>query len=210
GVEELSQRVRRVSRGKIDRQRAEQIFQAADNSVGVLEARQSIAEEIGHLVDQIQALNRFVDQLEQKMRSYLDQIPYSGYLLSMRGIALITVAGLIGEVGDFRKFSTLSEITKLAGLDLFEISSGKYNGRRHISKRGRPLMRKLLYFGAINTVKSNGLMHLPYTRMVERGMPKIKALVAISRKLLAVMFALVRDQSPYVQNYSAHSYQLAA
>ena len=117
---------------------------------------------------------------------------------------------MIGEVGDFRQFTTAAEITKLAGLDLFEISSGKHQGRRRISKRGRPLMRKLLYLGAINTVKTNGIMHAPYSRMLERGMPKIKALIAISRKLLVVMYALARDGSRYIENYSNHHYQLAA
>ena len=210
GLDELSRNMRRVSRGRMDHQRAKQLFQAAQNSVGVTEGRQSIVEEVGYLVDQIERINAFVDHLESRMRSNLEQIPYSPYLLSMRGIGLITVAGLVGEVGDFRQFSTLSEITKLAGLDLFEISSGKFRGRHHISKRGRPLMRKLLYFGAINTVKSNGIMHVPYNRMIERGMPKIKALVAISRKLLAVMFALARDGSIYIEDYNTHRCQLAA
>jgi transposase len=210
GLERLSRNMRRVSRGRMDHQRARRLFQAAKSSVGVREGRQSILEEIGYLVDQIERINAFVDHLESRMRGYLEQIPYSPSLLSMRGIGLITVAGLIGEVGDFQQFATLSEITKLAGLDLFEVSSGKHRGRRHISKRGRPLMRKLLYFGAINTVKSNGVMHTPYSRMLERGMPKMKALVAISRKLLAVMFALARDGSMYIEDYSSHRYQLAA
>ena len=210
GLDALSRDMRRVSRGRLDHQRAMQLFQAAKSSVGVTEGRQSMVEEIGYLVDQIERINTFVDQLQSRMRSHLEQIPYSPYLLSMRGIGLITVAGLVGEVGDFRQFSTLSEITKLAGLDLFEISSGKHRGRHHISKRGRPLMRKLLYFAAINTVKTNGIMHAPYSRMLERGMPKIKALVAISRKLLAVMFALARDGSIFIEDYNTHRYQLAA
>lgn len=210
GLDELSRNMRRVSRGRMDHQRAKQLFQAAQNSAGVTEGRQSIVEEIDYLVDQIEMISTFVDRLESRMRGYLEQIPYSPCLLSMRGIGLITVAGLVGEVGDFRQFSTLSEITKLAGLDLFEVSSGKHRGRRHISKRGRPLMRKLLFFGAINTVKSNGIMHVPYNRMLERGMPKMKALVAISRKLLAVMFALARDGSIYIEDYSSHRYQIAA
>ena len=71
-------------------------------------------------------------------------------------------------------------------------------------------MRKLLYFAAINAVRSTGVMHRPYTRMLERGMPKIKALVAISRKLLKVMYALARDQSMYMENFANHRYQLAA
>ena len=45
-------------------------------------------------------------------------------------------------------------------------------------------------------------MHLPYQRYLERGMPKIKALMAIARKLLRILFALVRDHSQYQNNYS--------
>ncbi len=91
---------------------------------------------------------------------------------------------------------------KLAGLDLFEISSGKHKGNRHISKRGRPLLRKLLYFAAINTVRKGGVMHTCYQRHLQRGMPKTKALIAIARKLLGILFALVRDHREYVENYS--------
>ena len=210
GLEELSRIIQRISRGGMDRRRAEQLYQAAQDSVGITEGSASIAEEIGYLIDQINNTNIFIDRLQVRMQLSLKQIPYGGNLLSMHGIGLITVAGLIGEVGDFRQFSTAAEITKLAGLDLFEVSSGRHKGQRHISKRGRSLMRKLLYFAAINTVKSKGIMHDPYKQMLSRGMPKIKALVAISRKLLAVMFALVRDQTMYMVDHSNHRIQLAA
>ena len=60
------------------------------------------------------------------MQSYLQQIPYSVSLLSIKGFGVVTVAGLIGEVGDFKKFDTHSEIMKLAGFDLFEVSSGQH------------------------------------------------------------------------------------
>ena len=65
----------------------------------------------------------------------------------MKGLGVVSVAGLIGEVGDFSKFRTQSEIMKLAGLDLYEISSGKRKGQRRISKTGKeppsedPLLR---------------------------------------------------------------------
>lgn len=210
GREELCKRVRSISHGRIRPDRAQQLYQAALDSVGITEGRDGILEEIGYLIEQLHSCNAFIDRLEAKMQSALKQIPYSEYLLSMHGVGLITVAGLIGEVGDFRKFSTIAEITKLAGMDLYEVSSGKHKGQRRISKRGRPLMRKLLYFAALNTVRSNGIMHEPYRKMVDRGMLKTKALVAISRKLLAVMFALVRDQASYVEGYKDHRFALAA
>jgi transposase len=135
------------------------------------------------------------------MVEHLEEIPYSHSILSLRGMGKVTVAGLIGEVGDFREFGTISEITKLAGLDLFEISSGKHRVQRRISKRGRPLMRKLLFYAAINVVKTNGILHKPYQEMLSRGMLKVKGLIAIARKLLRIVFALARDNTVYMEDY---------
>lgn len=211
GVEFLATIIREVSRGKLGRQRAEELFHAAQGSVGVQEGKRSILLEIEYLISQIGADNKFIASLEKKMQDYLEKIPYSSCLLSIKGIGRVTVAGLTGEVGDFKKFHTISEMMKLAGLDLFEVSSGKHRGKRRISKRGRSLMRKLLYFAAINVVKSHGIMHERYQQMLDRGMPKMKALVAISRKLLRLIFALARDNTMYVEDYDTiHNMKLAA
>jgi transposase len=211
GLENLTQVMKKVSRGRLGRQRAEQLFEAAKNSVGIGEGKQSILLEIEHLNAMIANEDRFIASLEKQMLCYLEQIPYSESLLSIKGLGVVTVAGLIGEVGDFKKFDTHSEIMKLAGFDLFEVSSGQHRGQRHISKRGRALMRKLLYFTALNAVKSQGIMHARYQQMLDRGMPKTKALIAISRKLLRLIFALARDNTMYIENYDAiHNYQLAA
>jgi len=66
---------------------------------------------------------------------------------------VVIVAGFIGEGGESSKVTTQSEITKLAGLNLYEVSSGKRRGQRRISKRGRNLLRKILYYVAIQTVR---------------------------------------------------------
>ena len=211
GVDDLEQVIKKVSRGKLGRQRAEQLFEAAKNSVGIGEGKDSIVLEIEHLNAMVENENRFIESLQKQMVGYLKQIPYSVNLLSIKGLGVVTVAGLIGEVGDFKKFDTHSEIMKLAGFDLFEISSGQHQGQRHISKRGRALMRKLLFFAAINAVKTHGIMHARYHQMLDKGMPKVKALVAISRKLLRLVFALARDNTMYIENYDPrHKYKLAA
>jgi len=201
GLESLKTLIRTTSRGKLGPQRGEELFHAAQGCVGVQEGKRSILLEIEYLISQIGTDNLFVATSEKEMGEHLKEIPYSHSILSIKGIGKVTAAGLIGEVGDFREFGTISEITKLAGLDLFEISSGKHKGRRRISKRGRPLMRKLLYFAAINVVRSNGILHEPYQQMLSNGMPKVKALIAIARKLLRIIFALARDNTVYMENY---------
>lgn len=201
GLQGLAEVLRRVSRGKLEMERARVVYEAASESVGIREGQMAICLEIRELLGLIVATEGFIAVLEQEMAQGLEQIPYSPFLLSVRGVGKVTGAGLIGEVGDFRKFHTLAEIMKLAGLNLFEISSGQHKGRRHISKRGRPLLRKLLFFAAINMVRQRGLMRPFYERLVGRGMQRIKALVAVARKLLRILFALVRDQRFYIPGY---------
>ena len=211
GIETLCNIVRKVSRGRFGIDRAEELYNAAKESVGITEGKESILLETSHLVSNIETENRYIESLEEQMIVYLDQIPYSHSILSVKGIGNITVAGLIGEVGDFKKFKTISEVMKLAGLDLFEVSSGKHKGRHRISKRGRALMRKLLFFAAINAVKSHGIMHARYQKMLDNGTPKIKALIAVSRKLLRIIFALARDNAKYDEDYNRkHEFKLAA
>ena len=201
GFANLQVILKKVSLGRMNHSKAKALFEAARNTTGIDEGRESLITEIRHLVSCIERESQFMDHLENQMSQYLNQIPYSRSILSIKGIGEITAAGLIGEVGDFRQFKTISEIMKLAGLDLYEISSGKHYGQRHISKRGRSYLRKLLFFIAINTIRTSGIMHERYLGMVDRGMPKVKAVVAISRKLLRIIFALVRNHSTYIENY---------
>jgi transposase len=202
GLGTLISILKRVSRGKLGRVRAQALYEAAGESVGLQEGKRGILLEMEEILSGLEACNRFIETLEKEMVRYLQEIPYSDSLLSVKGIGEVTVAGLIGEVADFRQFHTLREILKLGGLDLFEISSGKHKGNRHISKRGRPLLRKLLYFAALNTVRKGGVMHACYQRHLEKGMSRTKALIAIARKLLRILFALVRDHRHYVENFS--------
>ena len=202
GDASLATLLRKVSRGRLKEDRARALFEAASESVGVREGRSSMLLEIRLMLETIATYDSFIDGVEIEMVRHLEQIPYSRVILSLKGIGSVTAAGLIGEVGDFTKFGTISEMMKLAGLDLYEVSSGKHRGKLRISKRGRPLIRKLLYFAALSSVRKGGVMHEWYQRALGRGMMKTKALVAVSRKLLGIIFALVRDHSIYAENYT--------
>ncbi len=205
GANLVSKALKKVSYGQLGKDRAEALVQASWQSVGIREGRESVLFEIQHIQNIIEENNRFISDVEKRMSSCLKQIPYSRFILSIKGIRDVTAAGLIGEVGDFSKFKTIKEITKLAGLDLFEISSGKHKGRCRISKRGRSLLRKILYFAAINVVRKGGILHKQYQGYLKRGMVKMKALIAVVRKLFSIIFALVRDHREYVENYNETS-----
>ena len=59
-------------------------------------------------------------------------------------------------------------------------------------------MRKILYFAALHMIGKNGIMHEYYERLTGRGMLKMRALVAVMRKLLGIIHAILRDDRDYV------------
>jgi len=131
--------------------------------------------------------------------SAIYNIPSARYIRSIPGIGSITTAGIIGEIGDFNKFRTQGEVVKFSGLNIYEVSSGKHTGKRKISKRGRSRIRNLLYLAALGTVKKQGIMHAYYTRLLGNSLHKTSALVAVARKLLKIIHAVVRDECMYVR-----------
>jgi len=199
----FGEEMRKRSMGKLGIKDAELLINAAQQTVGIKEGVAGIVLDLQHIIAQLDVVDSFKTEIEAEMAVTLGRLPCSARLLSIKGLGVVSVAGLIGEVGDFSKFRTQSEIMKLAGLDLYEISSGKRKGEKRISKRGRSLIRKILYFAAIQTIRKNGIMHEYYESLIGRGMLKLRALVAVMRKLLGVIHAIVRDDRDYVGEYHA-------
>ncbi len=200
-IELLGEEMRKKSYGRFGIKNAESLINHANNTVGIKEGIKGLALDIRHILMQLEIIDGFIAEIESEMEAVLEKIPYSPKLLSIKGLGIVSVAGIIGEVGDFMKFGTQSEIMKLAGLDLYEISSGKRRGERRISKRGRSLLRKILYYAAIQTIRKNGIMCEYYAHLITGGMKRMMALVAIARKLLRIIYAIVRDNSEYKADY---------
>ena len=199
--EALGEEMWKRSRGKFGIKDAESLIGLARETVGIQEGLSGIFMDIKPILLQLEAEERFMAEIEAEMEATLERISYSARLLSIKGLGIVSVAGLIGEVGDFSKFSTQSEIMKLAGLDLYEISSGNRKGQRRISKRGRSLLRKILFYAAIQTIRQNGILYEYYARLTGMGMERMRALIAVSRELLGIIHAIVRDNTDYVGQY---------
>jgi predicted transcriptional regulator len=196
--DKLGEEMRKRSMGKFRVKEAERLISLARDTIGIKEGIAGIVLDIRHILMQLETTEGFVQEIEAEMEKTLQRIPLSARILSMKGFEVVTVAGLIGEVGDFSKFRTQSEIMKLAGLDLYEISSGKRKGQRKITKKGRSLLRKILYNAAIATVRKDGIMYTQYAKLIARGMVRTSALIVIAKKLLRIIHAMVRDGRDYI------------
>lgn len=94
----------------------------------------------------------FAKQLEDIMTEVerlLAQIPGTNEMLTIPGVAVVTLAGFLAEVGDLNGYDHGQQIIRLAGFNLKENSSGKKKGKSTITKRGRSRLRALLLFRAV-------------------------------------------------------------
>jgi transposase len=194
---QLLRRFHKVSHGSLRKEKIEHLYRLAQTSIAVTDGIEGLRVMLfkallryGQLVQEIRALE---DRLDELVRGLSE----TRYLRSVKGIGLVTVATLLGETGGLGHYRSAEEVIKLAGLNLYELSSGKHRGQRRITRRGRSLLRAGLYRAAVGVVRRSGPLREFYERLRARGKYGAVALVAVACKLMRVLFSLVRDRRCY-------------
>jgi transposase len=136
--------------------------------------------------------------IDRQMKEVLNEIPSAPYLLSIPGIGPLSAAVFLGELGNREYFSNARQIVKYAGYDPQESDSGSWGSRKCISKKGRWLMRKFLFFMSMTVVMLSKYFQDYYQRKLEiknrvGQQPKRKEILcAVAIKPIKVIFALLR------------------
>jgi transposase len=114
-------------------------------------------------------------------------------LMQIPGVGPKTSSMIIGCFGYFENFDNAKQVVSFAGLNPNPRLSGKsVNRGSNISKKGNPLLRKMLYLAALSAKTCNPNCKMIYERLLNKGMPKMKALVAVAHKLLRQIFAIAK------------------
>src|SRR5207249_2809240 len=106
-----------------------------------------------------------------------------------------TLAVLRAELGDVQRFSRIDEVIAYGGMDIEIKESGLWKGKAKLSKRGSGLLRRVLYMTALRCIhRQDSPFRIYYQRLVQRGLKKGSALMAVMRKLLAVAAHLLMHE----------------
>lgn len=97
-------------------------------------------------------------------------------------------------------FHSSDAFVAFLGLDVRVRDSGQLRGRRRLTKKGNPELRRLLFLAAMQAARSRSWKGF-YQRHLDRGFAKVQALVILARKLARVAFALLKNQSEYQPRY---------
>ena len=116
----------------------------------------------------------------------------------------------MSEIGDVRRFRNASSIVKYAGINPSISQSGKFSSEEnHITKQGSPYLRRALYLAAMAQLKLKSPFYDYYAKKRADGKSHREALVAVARKLVHVIYAVLSKQEPYDPN-AAKSPELAS
>jgi transposase len=154
--------------------------------------RKSIARLIKALEKELASLDADIDDAVQGSPAWrakeelLTSVPSVGPVISRTLVAELPELGQLGH----------KQIAALVGLAPFTRQSGKWRGKSFIGG-GRTAVRAALFMGAMVAKKHNPVLKAFFDRLVAAGKPKLVALIAVARKLLIILNAIVRDNRPW-------------
>jgi len=175
-----------------------------------LHAEQAEAEPNKSSITRIKARIKMLDKQEQEIREELSALIETdaemkkavAVLCSLSGIGLLTAATVLGETNGFELIRNRRQLASYAGFDVKEKESGTSVKRKpKISKKGNKYLRKAMHLPALSAIRHDERFKAVFARIVSKHGIKMKAAVAVQRKLLEMMFTLFKTNKKYDKQY---------
>ncbi|NTW98029.1 MAG: IS110 family transposase [Oscillochloris sp.] len=165
--------------------------------------RRVLTAHVEFLDTQIAALEQ---QIDQHIDNHDELRRQRDLMMSIKGLGRRAASDLLGEIGDLRSFSDSRELVAYAGLNPREFRSGtSVHKHTRLSKQGNARVRALLYMPALTALQHNPIIKALRDRLVARGKAKMAAVGAAMRKLLQLMYGVVKQDRPFDPHYAGHA-----
>lgn len=159
-----------------------------------------MVEGIARLID---FLSEEVEAIEARIKALIKAEPTisddARLMRSAPGIGPVACMQLIAQMPELGRVGP-KQVAALAGLAPLNVDSGLSRGKRAIGG-GRKRVRDALYMGALNAVRRDETLKAFYQRLRTAGKPAKLALIAVARKLLTILNAMLRDRKTYLATH---------
>ncbi len=205
-LDDLTQVLRNNSHGIRGQAYAQQLQTLARTSVG-LDDEWLVMEfrlVLGQLVALTETIALIEQEIERRTERFLEErsrqlgltTPLTVSAFPLR--SPLTLGTLLGEIGAVERFASLKHLLSFFGWCPQTQDSGTLvNPHPKLSPRGNRFVRRVLWMWAIAAVRWVPEYRTYFQQRVARGKSKMKTLVAVARKLLSVLFAILRTGQPY-------------
>jgi transposase len=188
---------------RLMRKKLRALHYLARTSIGIDAGARSLSFEIAFLVDKLELIRQQICVMEGTLVRLVDETEEGKYLLSIRGLNYIAVAGLLAELGCFKAYRSAKQMIKMAGSNPTESeSAGKKSARTPMSKQGRPVLRYCAWTSVIPMLRFNPDFRAWAKQRRERPVHANplggrEVVGAALNRLLRLAFALVKNQTYY-------------
>jgi transposase len=172
-----------------------QLHALEHGGIDAQQAKQSLRECIQALSEQIKTLTRRIYSQLRKRKELSQRIDC---LKSIHGVGRLTIAAVLAETNGFEAFDSIGQLISFSGYDVVIRESGKWAGKSKLSKQGSKYIRRAMYMPATTVVGSaTGPIKELYERLLAKHNVKMKAHVAVQKKLLKYMYVLWNRQETF-------------
>lgn len=175
-----------------------------------LHAEESEAEPNEKSLNRIKTRIRFLNSQEREIKEDINDIVKGDenlkkeleLICTLPGVGELTAVIVLAETNGFELIRNKRQLASYAGLDVKEKQSGtSIKGKPRISKKGNRSLRKAMHFPALVALKHDENFRELYAKLVSKHGIKMKALVAVQRKLLEMIFILFKNKTIYDKEY---------
>ena len=162
--------------------------------------RQARSAKVRHTIEAIvrtleAQLNKLDHDIDEMVRGSPAWRATDELLTSVPGIGDVTARTLIAELPELGRLDR-RRIAALVGVAPINRDSGQMRGYRAIAG-GRAAVRNTLFMATLTAIRWNPVLKAHYQALVARGRPKKVALVACMRRLLGILNAILRSDTPW-------------
>ena len=195
-AEKLEKVLENISLKNFAKNKISVISELAANSFGLKFCRDSFSLQLKLLIEQIKFIEAQVSDVEKEINIILERI--NSPITTIPGIAAITAAIILGEIGDIKRFSNASKLAAYAGIDASVSQSGEYRSTNNkMSKRGSPYLRKALFQAALVAAFNDPVFSAFYQKKRSEGKHHLTAIGAVARKMCNTVFTILKNNTPY-------------
>jgi transposase len=188
---------------RLMRRKLRALHYLARTSIGIDAGACSLSSEIAFLVDKLELIRQQIRIMEGTLIRLVDETEEGKFLLSIRGLNYIAVAGLLAELGCFKAYRSARQMIKMAGTNPTESeSAGKKRARTPMSKQGRPVLRYCAWTSVIPMLRFNPDFRAWAKQRRERPVHANplggrEVVGAALNRLLRLAFAMVKNKTYY-------------
>lgn len=163
-------------------------------------------KSIDRMEVRIQLLNSQEKEIKQEIADFIKQdkdVSESVKLISsVPGVGVLTAATILSETNGFELITNKRQLASYAGLDVQEKQSGtSVKGKPRISKKGNKHLRKAMHLPALAAIQHDERYKAIFARLVQKHGIKMKAAVAVQRKILELTYTVFKTNKSYDKEY---------